>query len=130
MNLLVKNFSAVVLSLSTVTALAAPSYLTTHNETDVQSNAFIAGTIPSPYPTAPHSKKEVHWNLVKLACYGHTKNNKCPALVKMATNTSNPIEVGYLEMDLTTGEITPSLISSNGYTLTVNGPAEATITKD
>lgn len=130
MNVILKRFTAIALSLSAATALAAPSYFTTHNDTDVQSNSFIDGKIPSPYPTAPHATKTVLWNLVKLACYGHTTNGKCSALVKVATNTANPIEVGSLTLDLASGDISPKTLSANGYTITVNGIGEATITKD
>lgn len=129
MNLLVKSLSAITLSLSAVTAFASPAYLITHNKTSEESNAYIAG-VPSIYPTAANATQKVYWNLVKLACYGHTSAGKCIAVIKMATNTANPIEVGTLSMDLSTGDITPKQISKNGYTLTVNGVAEATITQD
>lgn len=127
---LIKSFSAIVLSLSAVTAFASPAFLITHNNTGAESNAFIAGTIPSPYPTAANSTRQIRWNMVKLACYGHATANKCPALVKMATNTDKPVDLGMMTMDLDTGDITPKKLSSNGYTLTINGPGEATITKN
>jgi len=130
MNLIFKSFSAIALSLSAVTAFATPAYLTTHNNTSVESNAYIAGTIPSPYPTAPNSSRQVYWNLVKIACFGHSVDGKCPAAIKMATNTDAPIEIGTVYMDLNTGDITPKQFSNNGYTVTVNGPGEATVTKD
>ncbi|TAL62671.1 MAG: hypothetical protein EPN84_06120 [Legionella sp.] len=130
MNVILKSFTAIALSLSAATALAAPVYLTTHNNTDEESNAFVAGTIPSPYPTAPHSTRQVYWNMVKIACYGHSTNGKCSALIKMKTNTPNPVEVGSLTMDLATGDITPKTLTANGYTVTVNGIAEASIAKD
>lgn len=130
MNLMLKSLTAITLSLSAAAALAVPTYLTTHNNTNEESNAFVAGTIPSPYPTAAHSTRQVYWNMVRLACFGHTTNGKCAALIKMATNTSNPIVVGVLSMDLNTGDITPKKLSNNGYTLTVTGPGDATINKD
>lgn len=130
MNFMLKSITAITLSLSAATTLATPVYLTTHNNTDLESNAYIAGTMASPYPTAPNSTRQVYWNMVRLACYGHTSNGRCPALIKMATNTSNPIEIGYVSMELETGDITPKQLSAKGYTLTVNGPGEATITKD
>lgn len=130
MNSMLKSISALVLSLTAAGALAVPSNLTTHNNTDVESNAFIAGTIPSPYPTLAHSTRQVPWNMVRFACYGNTTNGKCSALIKMATNTANPIDIGYVMMELDTGNITPKTLSAKGYTLTVNGPGEATITKD
>ncbi|MDR3502044.1 MAG: hypothetical protein P4L79_05615 [Legionella sp.] len=129
MNLIAKSLSAVALSLSAITSFAAPAYLITHNNTNEESNAFVAGA-PSIYPTAPHSTRKVYWNLVKLACHGHTTNGKCPAVIKMATNTANPIVVGTVEMELSTGEINPKQIVGNGYTLTVTGPGEASISKN
>ncbi|KTD67316.1 MULTISPECIES: hypothetical protein [Legionella] len=128
MNLIFKGFSAIALSLSAVTAFASPAYLITHNKTPEESNAYIAG-VPSAYPTAGNSTQKVYWNLVKLACYGHTTGKECSAIIKMATNTSNPIEVGEVKMNLDTGDISPKFLSKNGYTLTVNGAGEATIEK-
>lgn len=130
MNLMLKSISAIALSLTAASALAVPAYLTTHNNTSEESNAYIAGTIPSPYPTLAHSTRQVPWNMVRFACYGHTTNGRCPALVKMATNTGTPVEIGYVSMELDTGDITPKSISAHGYTLTVDGPGEATITKN
>ena len=130
MNFKLKSLTAITLSLCAASALASPTYLVTHNNTDVESNAYIAGTIPSPYPTPAHTTRQLHWNLIRLACYGHTVNGKCPAVIKMNTNTSEPIILGNVEMELDTGIITPSQVSSNGYTFTVNGLAEGTLTKD
>lgn len=130
MKSMLKSLSAITLSLSAATVFAMPEYLITHNDADVTSNAYVAGTIPSPYPTEAHSTRKVYWNMVRLACFGNTQDNKCSALIKMATDTDSPIELGYVSMDLTTGDITPKTLSSNGYTLTVNGPGETTLTKD
>ena len=132
MRLKLKSFTAVALGLVTVTAMATPpKYLITHNNTDVESNAYIAGSIASQHPTKAHSENKVFWTAVKLACFGHTVDNKCSALIKMATNTANPIEIGVLSLDLNTGDITPKQLSANGYTITANDqPGETTITKD
>ncbi len=127
---LIKRLCALTLGLSISTAFASPAYLTTHNKTGEESNAFIAGTIASPYPTAANSTRQIYWNLVRIACYGHSTGNKCSALIKMATNTPNPIVLGTFTMDLVTGEITPKVLSANGYTATVNGLGETTITKN
>ncbi len=129
---MLKSLSAITLGLSTFAAFATPTHLTTHNNTTEESNAFIAG-VPSPYPTAPNKTRQVFWNLVKMACYGHTPDkdkNKCEATIKMATNTASPITIGTLSMDLATGDINPKELSAKGYTLTVNGLGETTITKD
>lgn len=130
MKLMFKSLSAIALSLCTVTAFAIPAYLTTHNNTGIESNAYIAGSIPSPYPTPAYSTRQIYWNMVRMACYGHTSNGKCTALIKMGTDTANPIEIGTLSMDMDSGDITPKQISKNGYTLVINGPGEATISKN
>lgn len=129
MNLMLKTLSAITLSLSTAVAFATPAYLVTHNNTSEESNAYIAG-VPSPYPTKAKATGKVLWNMVRIACYNHTKDGKCSAVIKMATNTSNPIVLGTVSMELATGDITPKSLTSNGYTIAVNGPGETTITKN
>lgn len=130
MKLILKSLSTIALSLSAFTAaVAAPTYLITHNNTNVESNAYVAGA-PSIYPTAPHATRQVAWNLVRIACFGHSKDNKCSAVIKMATNTSAPLVLGTVSMDLTTGDINPKVVSAHGYTITVNGPGETTISKN
>jgi hypothetical protein len=130
MNLILKCFSAVALSLSAFTLFAEPpAYIITHNETAEESNAYIANT-PSLYPTKAHSIGKVYWNLVKLACYQHTNGDICSAVIKMATDTANPIEIGTVNLNLKTGDISPKQLSGNGYTMIVNGIAEATIRKN
>lgn len=130
MNKFTQYAAALTLGLAAGVTIAAPSKLITHNLTDVESNAFIAGAIPSPIPTKANTTNSVSWFIVKMACYGHTVDNKCPAMIKMATDTANPVELGMVYMDMDTGEITPAKLSANGYTLTVNGIAESTLSKD
>jgi hypothetical protein len=122
---------AITLSTFASAALAAPPvYLITHNETDLESNAYIKGNTPSPYPTPPASTRQIYWNMVRIACYGRTNSDgTCSALVKMAPNSPSPIEVGYLTLNMETGDITPKRISGGGYSVIVNGPGEATIVK-
>ncbi|KTD54097.1 hypothetical protein Lsai_2919 [Legionella sainthelensi] len=128
MNLIFKGFSAVLLSLSTAATFAAPEYLTTHNNTSEESNAYIAGA-PSLYPTPANATKKIFWNLVKMACYGHTTNGKCSASIKMATNTPNPIDIADVTLDLNSGTITVDKQKNYDYLFTINGPGEATIDK-
>ena len=132
MNRLIKTMLAVTLGLTTTTLIASPRQLITHNLTDVESNAFVAGTIPSQHPTKAFSDSKVVWTEVRMACFGHTVDGKCAALIKMATgpNDGGAVDLGTVTLDLNTGIITPSSISANGYTLTVNGPGETTITKN
>ena len=130
MNRLLKFLCIPALGFVTVTAFATPKHLITHNATDLESNAFVAGTIPSQHPTKPHSDGKVFWTAVKLACFGHSVDGKCTALIKMATNTAYPITIGTLTMDLNSGDITPQQLSANGFTITVNGPGETTLSKN
>ncbi len=121
-------FLGSTLALITGTALAAPSYLITHNTTDAESNAYIAGR-PSIYPTKPHSDKKLNWALVRLACFGHTSGDKCKAEIFMESNTSHKKSLGFLTMNLKTGEITPRKLQKSGYRIIVNRPGETTISK-
>ena len=127
---LIKQLTAISLSLLAATAIAAPKQLITNNMTDAESNAYVAGSIPSQHPTRPHTVGKVFWTAVKMACFGHTVDGKCNALIKMETNTPTPKEVGTLVLDIASGNITPQHLNANGYTITVNGPGETTITKN
>lgn len=109
---------------------AAPAVLVTHNQTHFESNAYIDGTVRSPYPSAPMKDNRVAWIAVRIACTGHITDNKCRALVKMATDTATPIDLGWVEMDMLSGEITPQEIHNNGFTLIVNGLGEVTLTEE
>lgn len=121
---------AITLTVSTTAVVASPRALITHNTTDVESNAFIASTVKSTHPTKAHSDNSVPWMEVRMVCTGRTIGGKCSALIKMATNTANPVDIGIVSMDLNTGDITPKQISANGYTLIVNGPGETTLIAD
>ena len=128
MNSILKAVSIIALSVNSLVVFSAPLYFITHNNTSEQSNGFIGGTTPSPYPTPANTTRQVAWNLVRIACF--PLNELCSATVKMATDTNDPIEIGRLEMNLKTGDINPKSLSNNGYTITVNGPAETTISKN
>ena len=127
MNYLHRLLAAAVLSVTATTVLASPILLITHNTTDLESNAFIGGTVRSNYPSKAHSDNSVSWVSVKMACFGRIVNGKCPALIRMGTNTPNPVDIGTVSMDVNTGDITPKQITNNGYTLIVNGPGETTL---
>ncbi len=105
---MLRNLTAVALGFGLVAAHATPPQnFTTHNQTTVQSNAYIAG-IASPFPTNGGTTRQVLWNMIRLACFGHTDGDNCSAVVKMATDTPKPIEVGTLTMNLKTGDIQQS----------------------
>ncbi len=109
-------------------AFAEPQYLITHNRTNVDSDAYIDGTLPSGHPTKANSDGKVIWGLVKFICFGHIVNNSCSALIKMETNTSHPVVLGTVSMNLSTGDITPKSLVANGYAMNVNSPGEVTLT--
>lgn len=121
---------AATLSITATGALASPTMLVTHNDTDFDSNAFIAGKFPSNHPTKAHSINKVSWVAVKMACFGHNVGGKCPALIKVGTNTATPVDIGTVVMDLNSGDISPKQLSAKGYTLIVNGPGETTLIKN
>ncbi len=130
MTKLLNTLTATALAFTVTTVLASPQKLITHNNTAVESNAFVAGVIPSTHPTKPYSEGKVSWTEVRMACFGHVVNGRCAALIKMDTGSAHPVDIGYLSMDLNTGDITPAQLSANGYTISVNGPGETTITKN
>lgn len=132
MRRLIKTVIAITIGLTTSTPLfaAPPKQLITHNLTHYESNAFIAGTIPSPHPTKARSDGKVFWGAVRMTCFGHIIDGKCSALIRIATDTDNPVDLGMVELDLETGVITPNMIHANGYLMVVNGLGETTITQD
>lgn len=68
---------------------------------------------------------------MKLDCYGHTVNGKCPISIKMTTDTNKIIDIGSLNLDLfKCNESTQTKVSNNGYTLAVVGPCEIRVTKN
>lgn len=131
MNKVVSFLSAITLGLASTSVTAAiPTRLITHNLTDVESNAFIDG-IPSTVPTKANSTNIVPWIVVRMACFGHTSpDGKCPATIKMETNTDHPVTLGNVALNMSTGEITPTHLSAYGYTFTVNGLNETTLSRD
>lgn len=126
----IKILSATTLGLTTTMAMAVPQKLITHNTTSVDSNAYVAGVVPSTHPTKANSDGVVSWVEVRMACFGHDVAGKCSALIKMATNTSHPVDIGWVNINLSTGEISPKTIHGNGYKLTVNGIGETTLSKE
>jgi hypothetical protein len=121
---------AICLTSAMGVSAAVPRYLITHNTTDFESNAFVAGTIASQYPTAAHANGKVFWGAAKMACFGHIVNSICPALIRIGTDTPNPLDIGMLYLNLDTGEITPASVQGNGYSALVNGPGEITLLKN
>ncbi|ARG99673.1 hypothetical protein [Legionella micdadei] len=128
MNRMLKGLVVTALGLSTTVALANPTNLVIRNTTKVEMNEYIDGIIPA-IPTPPESKGTVPWNLIRMACYGYTVNNKCSALIKLATDTNRPFNLGTITIDIETGEISPkSITGPKGYKFTVTGAGEATLT--
>ena len=124
-----KFFTAAALALPLSVVHAAPTYLITHNNTDVESNAYIDGTRPSPCPSKAHDTNTVAWIIVQMACLSKASTGKCTAVIKMETNTKTPVTVGTVELTLADGTIQPQSLVANGYRMTVNGPAEITLDK-
>ena len=126
-----KSLSVAALCVTTVSAFAAPPprAFVTHNNTGVESNAFIDGTIASAHPTRAFAVNSVSWIAVRMMCFQHAPNNLCSAVVKMETDSAEPKAIGQVTLNLVTGDINPKMITGNGYTLVVNGPGEVTLSK-
>jgi hypothetical protein len=129
MNRFIPITATLAFGLFTSVAFAAPKFMTTHNLSNVQTNAFVDG-VPGPAPTNPDASSQVSWMFVKIGCKAHAAEGICPAVIMMATNTPAPIELGTVYVNLESGDITPSRLSGGGYTLTVNGPGEITVSND
>ena len=133
MKFLSKPYAIFLLILSSSSSFASPKQLITHNHTNLESNAYVAGTIPSRYPSHANSDNRINWVEVRMACFGHITNGKCPALIRLGTGPNDggtPMDLGFVTMDLNSGAITPNVIHAYGYTFTVNAPGETTIEKD
>jgi hypothetical protein len=107
---------------------ATPSHLITHNTTDLPSNSYIDGASVTE-PTKPHSDKKVAWAFVKMICFGHTTNNQCEAEIRLLPEGKAPIVLGKMSVNLSTGEILPAVLTSEGYQLKVVNLGEVTLSK-
>lgn len=131
MTQITKIITAAVLALATATAFAVPPReLITHNYTNDWSNAYLGPNLnlPSQKPTPPNTTKNVNWMAVILFC--QPQRDFCKARIKMKTNTSKPVFLGDLTMNLQTGDINPKVLKANGYTMKVIGLGETEIRKD
>jgi len=126
---IITSIAALTITLSSAVALAGPEELVTHNDTDLVANVLIDERFLS-VPSTPHKTSAIHWYMVRSACYRPSQHDICPATILMDYNTPHPIVLGDIKMNLNTGEIIPAHLSNNGYTMTVNGPGEFTLTKD
>lgn len=129
MTRLAKTLVITALSLSSALSFAVPpSMLISHNKIDVESQAYLGPNLDIPQqPTAPGGVKKVSWVAVRVMCMNTPKPGICPAKIKV--NTTPHTTLGVVEMNLNTGEITPTVLSKNGYTMTVLNPGEIEFTK-
>lgn len=119
-----------LLALSMQNAFASPRKLVIHNQTNVDAGAYVAEQVPPRHPAKANSTNYISWTEVRMACLGRSVDDECPAMIKMAINTSNEMNLGIVYLNVKTGNITPKKVNKYGYTLTVNGPGEATLTQD
>lgn len=126
-----KHIAIISLNLMAAVVYAAPavSKITIDNQCDLEARAYIA-SLPTPTPSAPGKITSISWPAVLSACSGHTSNNICPATIKLATNTSQPFLLGDVSINIKTGVITPSTLSSQGYTMNVVGLGSVRLSKD
>ncbi|KTC64942.1 Uncharacterised protein (plasmid) [Legionella adelaidensis] len=116
-------------AIATTLPTVPPHNLTTHNLTNVWSEAFVEGTIRTEKnATPPNTTKKVAWTEVLFICH---KRPQCWALVKMNTKGDKSVDLCKVTLDVKTGIITPEALcaGNNGYALTVNGPGEVTLTR-
>lgn len=117
-------FTAALLCAATF-AQASVTQFTVHNYIGSESNAKFYGNWSSPIPAGGTGNYPI--SAVIALCKSH---NPCKGQIWAETNTAHPIHVGWLQFNTDTGLITNSFtMPSQGYTLTVNGPAEVTIAK-
>ncbi|MGQ3889788.1 hypothetical protein ACQUW5_12255 [Legionella sp. CNM-1927-20] len=126
MNRSILGTAILITSLFTAELLAAPKAMITHNLTDTTTNAYVDG-VPAPEPAGPYATTKVPWTIVKIGCSKHKEEGVCPAVIKMDIDSSSPIIVGTLYVDLESGVIMPAKISANGFTVEVNAPGEITV---
>lgn len=130
MNRFTHYLTGISLSVMVSTTFALPPTLTIHNTTDLESEAYINGNIATHLPSKPRADNIVPWIVVQMACYGRTVNDICSAMIKMASNTATPLDVGMVYLNMKTGQISPEQVSGNGYTFTSNKIGEATLSKN
>lgn len=131
MKKILTTLTLTALTLTMSSAFASPKKLVIHNQTNVDSCAYVAGEVPPRHPARANCTNYISWTEVRIACLGRTLANKtCPAVIKMNINTPNVTDLGVVYLNVDTGEISPKVLHGNGFKLTVNGPGEATLTYD
>lgn len=125
MSLIKKLILGSALTALSATAMAHPDDLITHNKTSGSVYATIGG-VRSNDPVAPNKTKYRKWFLVNMACFMSKKDNKCTATISVEKNNQESI-LGDMTIDLESGEITPTQISNDKYTLNVIDTAEVEV---
>ena len=125
MNKFSKLFAGTVLATASSIALAAPSELVVENKTDYQARAYVNGI--SKNPAEAHSSMSLNWTMLKIVCMYRTD---CKAEVKMKADTSNPVSLGNVSINLDSGVINTSGLSlAEGFNVSYVAPGHAVVTQ-
>jgi hypothetical protein len=121
-----KLVTAAVLSLASSVALAAPANLVVDNNTDFQARAYVKGI--SKNPAEPHSSLSINWSILNLICFYQAT---CEAEVKVKTDSNNPLFLGKVTMNMSSGAIDTSKLSQlEGFKVTYLSPGHVRIDKE
>jgi hypothetical protein len=113
----------------TSTVFAAPSHLTTVNNTSDGKVFAKIGLYKSTDPVAPKSTKERKWQEVRFLCGIQGMPNVCSAEIIVENITTHKSEsLGSMSMDLSSGVLTPETLSSEHYMMHVTGTAHVEVT--
>ena len=125
MNKFIKLLAGTFIVTTSSVALAAPSELVVENKTDYQARAYVNGM--SKNPAEAHSSMSLSWWALKLVCAFQTD---CKATVKMKTDTSNPVSLGDVSINLDSGIIDTSKLShAEGFNVSYVAPGHAVVTQ-
>ena len=132
MSRFIKFISTAAIALTATAAFAAPEYLITANHTNLNGRpgavayAYLYGKLPPSHPIMPGETYPLPWSKINFLC---SNRPTCPATIRMGGNSSDTgIEIAQMVLNVSTGDITPSLSIQNGYKIEVTGPGYIVIT--
>lgn len=121
-----KSLLLASLCISSALHAAPPPVFNVVNNLGVATESYIAGQMTSSTPA--NSTRSKTWGTIALKCTSHRLNPICPVTIMLATAPKTVL--GTLNINIISGEISPKVLSSNGYTMTLNEPATIVFTKN
>ena len=129
MKLLKKILLGSTLFAITSTVFAAPTDLTTTNNTNHGMVFAKIGAYKSPEPVPAHQERKREWNNVKFLCTIQRVSTNCTAEILVEHDVSGQVEsLGNMTINLDTGVLTPASLSSAHYNMNVVGNAHVEVT--